>query len=315
MTCYRRIKGYRSKDLTVNGKRKFVPSSKDSNGSPLQIKCGQCIGCRLDRSLDWAIRITHEASLYEKNCFITLTYSPENLPENGSLVLEHFQLFMKRLRKKYGTNIRFFHCGEYGEQLCRPHYHACLLNFDFPDKHYFNSTPRGDNTYTSSSLSELWPYGHHQIGELSFESAAYCARYVTKKITGKNSDEHYTRTNPYTGELVRLSSEYTTMSRRPGIGAPFLARFRNDVYNFDRVVLRGGASIPPPRFYDRTFFNSDPEAFAKIEKRRFDKNATHEGILEDLRKYKLDGTDERLRVREVVHEATIRSTLKRQYEE
>lgn len=303
MPCYHPIKGYRSKGLTVNGKHTFVPSSKDSDGSKMEIPCGQCIGCRLDRSREWAARISAEASLYDQNCFVTLTYSPENLPENGSLVLEHFQLFMKRLRKKYGSNIRFFHCGEYGEQLGRPHYHVCLLNFDFPDKSYFSSTPRGDRTYTSKILGELWPYGHHQIGSLSFESAAYCARYVTKKITGVMAPQYYGNKKP----------EYTTMSRRPGIGAPWLDKFKKDVYSFDTFIIRGGIKMKPPRAFDRRYEITDPLYMAVVRHKR-DVAKSQLGSYE-MRRLRLDSTEERLRVREVVHEATIKSTLKRQYEE
>lgn len=84
--CYSPVKGYRSAQLTKNGKRKIVFNREQGFVDlPVTIPCGQCIGCRLEKSRQWAIRCVHEASLYENNCFITLTYSPENLPEDGSL--------------------------------------------------------------------------------------------------------------------------------------------------------------------------------------------------------------------------------------
>ncbi|WNK13214.1 MAG: replication initiator protein [Microvirus sp.] len=313
MTCYHPIKAYRSKHLTVNGKRKLVFSEKDSNGETQEISCGQCIGCRLQRSLEWAARISNEASLYENNCFITLTYAPENLPEGGTLVVKHFQDFMKKLRFKYGPNIRFFHCGEYGEQLHRPHYHAALLNHDFPDKRPSRLTDRGDQTYISDSLDQLWGMGRTEIGELNFDSAAYIARYITKKVTGNAADFHYSTLDFSTGEITRLKPEYITMSRRPGIGAPWLEKYHKDVYSYDKLILRSGAKIAPPRFYDGRYELINPEHARQIFSKREQRDVNMFGT-DDYNRRSLDTTENRLKVREVVHEATIKSTLKRNYE-
>ena len=137
MPCYRPIKGYRSRRLNAEtGKRPVVFNPRDGfYDQPVDLPCGQCIGCRLERSRQWAIRCVHEASLHERNCFITLTYRDECLPTNGSLDLDAFQKFMKRLRRRFGEGVRFFHCGEYGENFGRPHYHAILFNLDFSDKY------------------------------------------------------------------------------------------------------------------------------------------------------------------------------------
>ena len=162
MPCYHPIPAYRSPrclDLK-SGKPKIFFKEIQVKAWPgyesFEVPCGQCIGCRLERSRQWAMRCCHEASLYDLNCFITLTYDPEHLPPDGSLVLDHFQRFMKRLRKRFGSGIRFFHCGEYGEKFARPHYHACLFNFDFPDKVLY--TIRDEiRLYRSAILEELWP--------------------------------------------------------------------------------------------------------------------------------------------------------------
>lgn len=218
------------------------------------VPCGQCIGCRLERSRQWAIRISQEASLYEQNCFITLTYMDKCCP--SSLVLRDFQLFMKRLRKKYGNGIRFFHCGEYGDLNGRPHYHAALLNFDFPDKKlYFSSN--GFNYYLSESLSNLWPFGIHLISDLTYDSAGYIARYVLKKITGDAAHDFYKDKVP----------PYVTMSRRPGIGTPWIEKYLDNVYNHDRVVVKGHECLPP-RFYDQVLKANYPEWFAFIKEQR-----------------------------------------------
>lgn len=315
MPCYHPVTAYRSEMVNANGKRPLVFDEHKGFGPPLEIACGRCIGCRLDRSLDWAVRISNEASLYDQNCFITLTYAPENLPPGGSLQLEHFQLFLKRLRSKYhGKCIRFFHCGEYGEKLGRPHYHACLLNFDFADKLYHRTTNRGDKIYRSPSLEQLWPYGLSEIGSVTFESAAYVARYITKKITGKAAEAHYTILDPETGELIRRKAEYTTMSRRPGIGAPWLEKYHTDVYNHDHCIAHNGTKIKPPRFYDNRYEIMNPERFQRVLLERENKEVNMPGTEANLRRA-LDSTPERLKVRETVQMATVNKTLNRNYEE
>lgn len=233
------------------------------------------------------MRCMHEASLHTDNCFITLTYNDENLPEGGSLQLKHYQDFMKRLRKRFGSGIRFFHCGEYGEKFSRPHYHACLFNFDFPDKQIFKSGE--NNLYTSKALQELWPHGFSTIGDVTFESAAYVARYITKKITGDKAEDHYEILDPRTGELTQRKPEYTTMSRRPGIGKGWFDKYRTDVYPSDEVVLRGGKSMKPPKAYDRYFELAFPQDFAQIKLQRIN-NAKAKALLEPW--YRLSAKEE-----------------------
>jgi hypothetical protein len=134
----------------------------------------------------------HEAKMHPKNCFITLTYNNEHLPSDGSLNYEVFQLFMKRLRKKYGKGIRFYMCGEYGDKLGRPHFHACLFGHDFADKKLWKTTDSKSKLYRSAELEKLWPYGFSSVGDVTFESAAYVARYIMKKVSGDASESHYT---------------------------------------------------------------------------------------------------------------------------
>jgi hypothetical protein len=233
----------------------------------LRLPCSRCVGCRLERSRQWAIRCVHEASLYENNCFITLTYAPSHLPKDGSLDVREFQLFMKRLRKKYGEGIRFFHCGEYGEKHGRPHYHAILFNFDFSDK-YLWKEDNGYKLYRSPSLEALWPYGHSSVGTATFESAAYVARYILKKVTGDSADDHYlSKVNPFTGEVFKLKPEYTTMSRRPGIASAWYDLYKDDVHSSDSVVIRA-RQMRPPRFYDSRYELTNPEDFEALKEAR-----------------------------------------------
>lgn len=275
MPCFNPLKGYYSKLVNPTGKRSIVFNVREAlDDNSLPLPCGQCIGCRLERSRQWAIRCVHEASLYKKNCFITLTYNNEHLPNDKSLDKTAFPLFIKRLRKQYGPNIRYFHCGEYGEQLGRPHYHACLFNFDFPDKMYLK-THNGFPYFTSQSLNKLWPFGFSTIGDCTFETAAYVARYITKKITGEAALNHYTKFDPKTGEISEdRIPEYTTMSRRPGIGRPWLDKFHTDIYPDDFVVLRN-KKLRPPKYYDAVLSSNFPYEHDDIKERRKENAKKH----------------------------------------
>lgn len=210
------------------------------------------------------MRCVHEASQYSENSFLTLTYDDDHLPKDRGLDKRHFQLFMKRLRKFVSPKkIRFFHCGEYGEKTRRPHYHALIFGYDFPDKMVRSTTARNDTLWTSASLRTLWDQGHHLIGTVTFESAAYVARYVLKKITGKNAELNYL--DPATG--VIRNPEYVTMSRRPGIGRGWYDRFRSDIYPRDYAVVRG-QKVRPPKFYDGIYELENPEDFKRIKNER-----------------------------------------------
>jgi len=227
-------------------------------GNYLSLPCGQCMGCRLERSRQWAVRIMHEASLYEDNCFVTLTFDPHYLSlkcPNGSLDRKHMQNFMKRLRQKFkDRKIRTFYCGEYGDNLGRPHYHACLFNLDFADKELW-SVNNGCRYYVSQSLNDVWPYGHCVVGDLTFDSAAYVARYCTKKVTGTKAEDYYK------GKLP----EFCQASLKPGIGSGWLDKYgSSDVFPLDEVVVRG-VKCKPPRYYDKRLERDDPKAFELVK--------------------------------------------------
>lgn len=261
----------------------------------LSLPCGQCVGCRLERSRQWAMRCMHEASLHKSNSFITLTYSEDHLPDRGSLHYADFQRFMKRLRKKFAPlRPRFYMCGEYGENFNRPHFHACIFGLDFPDRVLWRKCDSGSRIYRSAVLEALWPFGYCSIGDVTFESAAYVARYCMKKVTGKASDDHYRQVDHDTGEVYNLVSEFNHMSLKPGIGANWLKKFQTDVYPHDYVVING-KKVRPPKYYDKRFAKILPDEWEDIQfKRESDARLRFE-----------DNTPERLAVREVVTNAAL----------
>lgn len=298
MPCFHPLKGYYArKSNPKTGKRSVVFNMGEGfHDFRVELPCGRCIGCRLERSRQWAARCVHEAQIHPQNSFITLTFREacpldgEKIDPTVSLHKYHFQRFLKRLRKqfvpkepKFATSeekkkwqhenqIRYYHCGEYGDESARPHHHAILFNFDFPDKKY-KTTKCGNNYYTSRILQDLWPWGHSIIGNATFESAAYVARYCTKKINGPLAKDHYKGRTP----------EYSTMSRRPGIGAGWLSKYKTDVFPNDFIVVRG-KTCKVPKYYNKTFELTNPELYGTVKVSRIQSardNPVHYRRLED----------------------------------
>lgn len=335
MPCYHPQKAFRDSDRI-----RFVGSKELHN---LILACGQCFGCRLERSRQTAMRCIHEAKTHKFNSFVTLTYADEHLPRRyntgqrderglivygGTLVKDDCQRFLKRLRKSLGkewmTNdpwlwspqagkaamglrpiprtMRYYMAGEYGDKYRRPHYHLCLFGIDFADKLLHKRTPQGHKLYTSNELNRLWPYGFSTIGELTFETAAYTARYVMKKINGRKRKEHYTVIDQDTGELIELIPEYNDMSRAEGIGKQWLNKYTADVYYSlpGQVVVRNQVS-KAPRYYDTKFKLQDPERYEIILDQRKKEGQLH----------KADQTPERLAVREQVAKAKVKSLTRK----
>lgn len=297
MPCFYPIQAYRAKKINrETGKRQLVFNKKDGFlDMEVQIPCGQCIGCRLERSRQWAIRCMHESSLYENNCFITLTYHDQFLPPGNSLNKKHFQDFMKRLRKSVAPlKIRYFHCGEYGDESNRPHYHACLFNIDFADKILY-STKNGVRLYVSKRLQALWPFGFCTIGDVTFESAAYVARYVLKKVTGEKAVDHYLSVDTDTGEIHTIEPEYVTMSRRPGLATGYFEKYGKEIYPDDFIVIRG-KKMKPPKFYDK-LAEQETKKMLMVKQKRIKKADKRKG----------DNTYDRLIVKEQIVKATIKN--------
>jgi hypothetical protein len=249
MACFRPLDAWQ----TESGKVVFIETA--DNLRRLTLPCGQCIGCRLDRSRQWACRVLHEASMYDFNSFVTLTYSDVYLPKDLSLHYVDFQKFMRRLRKRFGS-VRFYMCGEYGEKFLRPHFHACLFGLRFPDLDLFSESG-GIRLYTSGELNRLWSHGHCSVGDVTFESAAYTARYVCDKLNGQAAEwisdrtglRHYERCDRVSGEIWSVVPEFTHMSLKPGIAADWLRLYWPEVLRAGTVVCRG-VEQKAPRYYD-----------------------------------------------------------------
>nr|UQB76405.1 replication associated protein [Flumine microvirus 14] len=261
------------------GERRVVFRPPIGCGEFVRLPCGKCIACRLEYSRQWAIRGVHEASFHSANCFLTLTFDDAKVDafdfepsfdsydcygvddRTYTLVRRDFQLFMKRLRKRFGSGIRYMHCGEYGEELGRPHHHVILFGFDFSDKVPFEEASSSFMLKRSPALEELWPFGFSSVGEANFETIAYVARYVTKKVNGSTADDHY---------LGRLP-EFMSMSRRPGIGRDWIDSNVDDVLANDFIVVRNGIKSSPPRYYSKIMDLTSPFELSKLVLKRVER--------------------------------------------
>lgn len=276
MPCYHPVTGWRS-NKGRNSKTGLWPIVFDRKegyaDKEVVIPCGRCIGCRLERSRNWATRMVLEARDHANNCFVTLTYDDIHLPSNQSLNKIDIVKFLKRLRKHYGDQkIRYFQCGEYGDKTQRPHHHVCFFGFDFKDKTLW-TCQNGYKYYRSATLEKLWRFGNSLITDLTFETAAYTARYITKKITGKMAESHYQGRQP----------EYVTMSRRSGIGKEFWNKFKQDIIVGDSIIIRNELKVRPGKYYDNLFHLEDPKGLERTKAKRVKKINPEETSYQRLR--------------------------------
>ncbi len=276
------------------------------NGLIIQVPCNKCIGCKLDYSRRWATRAINEAFLYDhyRNCsFLSLTFNEENLNRTNlgySVDKAFFKSWVKRLRfaikDKYNVEFRHMSCGEYGSKRGRPHYHMLIFGFDFPDKYIFkvNRTKYGDviNYYRSPFLESLWHLpgrtdtaGYCIIGNVTFESCAYVARYVTKKMQDKTL---YGDQQP----------EFLSVSRMPGLGYDYCVKYLKNIFETRKVALPNGFSSPVPRYYESVCEKLDPELYYTYKSDKF-----NEFYKEMLRKFneKSNPDKKRLQALEELH--------------
>lgn len=251
------------------------------------IPCGKCIGCRLEYSREWANRGYLESKLWEQNYFVTLTYDEEHLPmmeevedENGftytndgewkgTLKPKDLHDFMHDLRqhmkREYKQDgIRFMACGEYGEEGERPHYHLILFNLNLPTETFFEPRIINKNTYFRNTIIEkCWKKGISNISEADWNNIAYTARYITKKINGKESSEHYA--------MMGQEKEFFRVSRMPGIGEGYYQQHKEEIYARDEIIIKnttGTIATKPPKYFDKLYEEEEPEKFKKIKEKR-----------------------------------------------
>lgn len=245
-----------------------------------EIPCGQCINCRLEYSRQWANRCALEMKYHDSNLFLTLTYDDEHLPTrvikdfvdplNGevkdltvhSLVKEDMQKFMKSLRDAYGyEKLRFFGCGEYGSVSCRPHLHIIIFGLKLDDLKVYKTIKQGDEYityYNSKFIDKIWKKGFTVIAPATWETVAYTARYVTKKLNGDMADFY---------KWYGIEPEFVLMSRKPGIGYKYFEDNMQHIFDTNNIVisnLKGSRQIKPPRYFKKALEKIDPDWYNDI---------------------------------------------------
>lgn len=243
-----------------------------------KIPCGNCVGCRLDYSRDWAARCSLEQLALQDRVgkdakelawFITLTYDDEHLPhedmyDNPTLNYKHLQDFWKRLRRyaEYhglGDNIRYYAAGEYGEKYSRPHYHAVVFGLCIPDLKPWAKNELNDQLYLSEMIADLWNHGFVTIGEFSWKTGAYVARYVMKKYKGKETIWY---------DVKNVEYEKAMMSRRPGLAFDYFESHAEEIYKHDKIQLVDGQKITPPKYFDSLYAEVNPGRLAEVKQAR-----------------------------------------------
>lgn len=216
------------------------------SGEVIEVSCGKCLECVRNKSMEWAYRIMHEASFYEQNCVLTLTYDNDHLPYPPSISRREVQLFMKRFRQEITPlKVRFFACGEYGKKFHRPHYHIIIFGY-FPEDSY-DWSKDGKHYFRSPTIEKVWTFGYSLVDRVTFDTALYCAKYLSKYAWTYfprrfNADPEGDPDCPFN---LDMQAPFVQMSNRPGIGYDYV--YRCDLKS-DRVYCNG-KSIKIPRYY------------------------------------------------------------------
>ena len=192
-----------------------------NTGYDVPLPCGRCSSCTTLKKRVWSHRMMLEMREHDISAFVTLTYNDENLPEGGTLEPDHIKKFMWSLRKKvsrkWGTKLRFYAVGEYGDKDWRPHYHLALFGYRHCIGHgsrIINSSYVPCSCPNCSLISKTWGKGHISLDPLNIASAQYIAGYVTKKLT---------KVDDFTEELLNgRHPEFARQSRNPGLGSNFI---------------------------------------------------------------------------------------------
>lgn len=293
MSCLLPTKRYRLYDGTVVSNERNLTDNKNPPIREFYTPCGQCGECRLSKARTWATRCVHESTLWKKSSFITLTYS--TIPADGSLKPEDTRNFIRRLREHLNHPFKYFLVGEYGEKFDRPHYHALIFGTDFglcdakDIIEPLDTTGRRRRPRTETGLSvlydtdalacpvldEIWALGHTSVGNLTFDSAAYCAQYAMKKVNGAMAESHYGKKHP---EFMRCSQE--------GIGKQYALKFAKEIIDNNNVISNGVNQPIPPyylRIYEKNQIDIDE---LKIKREEF--SETHSLEKSYIRACKLD---------------------------
>lgn len=257
------------------------PRSGNIITKSILIPCGKCINCRLRKSREWANRMMCEAKYHQESYFITLTYDDEHIEhlkryivddDTGealpvlSLSKKDAQDWQKRLRinseRRDGSKLRFYTAGEYGSNTHRPHIHAIVFGLHLDDLEPLRKSQLGHQYFTSEFIEKSWDNGFSLVAPITWETCAYVARYITKKIDGEYKDFY---------SIFNIEPEFSLMSLKPAIGREYYDEHKDEIYKFDELILstdKGGRVERPPSYFDQKYDAENPEIMSEIKQRR-----------------------------------------------
>lgn len=199
----------------------------------LVFDCGKCLFCRKKRAYELASRCVLNASLYEHNSFLTLTYDEKKESYHNNFDYTDIQKFKKRLRRHCGKKrIQIFNVHEYGK-LGKKHWHLVVFNHDFTEDRTIHSRANGLPLYTSARLGTLWPHGFNTIGDITAASAMYTAQYQQKDIKNGNTQ-----------------NAKKSHSKHAGIGRSYFLKHYKQILSLGYVPING-KKLPVPRYFQR----------------------------------------------------------------
>ena len=219
------------KILPRSGPKLDILLERYGTSNLLQLPCGHCPSCLQKRKKEWSVRCAIEALDHRENSFVTLTYAPEFYMERD--VANDWKQFIKNLRNK-GYKVRYFGCCEKGDQYGRQHFHILLFGFFPSDTKRWAKSEKGVVQYTSEIVDSCWKKGLATVSEFSPYAASYTAGYVVKKFALDEKDSFHFQ------------------STKPGIGAGYILRNMEQVYENDKLVLNFGSHrFAVPRYFDK----------------------------------------------------------------
>ncbi len=183
------------------------------------VACGKCHGCLQNKKKEMSDRLFLEKRSHSHNYFVSVTYAPENLPDDMCVSKKVARDWVKRISYYCGYTPTHFGCGEYGDESAHPHYH-CIV---FADSDVFEQ------------LIQSWTFGRVEVAPLTLERCRYTAGYVVKKMT-KSDDPR----------LEGRTPEFWFGSKRPPVGYRLLYDLLEKVATDDMFKQQFLTHVYPP---------------------------------------------------------------------